>query len=131
MKTSVMKDSKSSLIFNMLKGIFISLLISLTCILIFALVIKFVGVPQNLIQPINQIIKFVSILFGVKSMYRHSTSKNIFTALLLGGIYTLLALLIFSILNKNFTFEMTMLTDMLFGAVAGFISGVIVKVISK
>ena len=130
MDTTV-ENSKKNTIFSLIKGIFISIFVSLIGILIFAIILKFFDVPKNFIQPINQVIKFLSILLGVKSMYSSSVNKNLLFSVFLGAIYTLLAMLIFSLLNSNFDFNLSLLTDCIFGAIAGLISGIVVKILMK
>ena len=131
MKTSTLDRTNGNNIRNLLKGVFVAVIISLAGILAFALVIKFFGVPQNVIQPINQVIKFLSILLGIRSMYKGNDKKSLIMAIIMGAVYTLTALLMFSLLSSSFRFEMSMLTDTIFGGIAGLISGIIIKILSK
>ena len=128
MDTLALDNSKGNF-GSFIKGVFVAILISLFGILLFALVIKFFEIPSGYIQPVNQIIKFLSILIGVKSMFGSSKSKNLLLAVLLGAVYTALAIIIFNLLGGTFNFDFSCLTDSLFGAIAGLISGVIVKII--
>lgn len=130
MNNSVISNKGNSLL-CLIKGIFVAILISLVGILAFALVIKFFNISQNLIQPINQVIKFLSILIGVNSMFKNCTNRNLLLACLMGAVYTIVALIIFNLLNSSFNFDLSLLTDCLFGAIAGFISGVISKILMK
>lgn len=122
-------DNKKGNIFSLVKGVFVATLVSVFSILIFALAIKFLDIPGGYIQPVNQVIKFLSILLGTKSMFKISKSKNLLLSVLLGIIYTALAIMIFNLLSGNFSLDTTILTDSLFGGIAGLISGVIVKII--
>ena len=115
---------------DVLKGVFVAVLISLICILIFALTIKFFNVNQSMIQPINQIIKFVSILIGVHIMFKGKEKKSLISACLMGLFYTVSAILLFNLLNASLNeIDFSIVTDSLFGAVAGLISGIINKII--
>lgn len=115
----------NSLVLDVIKGALLSVVISLICILIFAFFIKTLGISDKLIAPINQVIKFVSIFFGVKLSLKKNREKGFLKGLLIGFVYTLLAFVVFSILSKNFCFDMSLFNDALFGTIAGIICGVI------
>lgn len=118
---------KNSNLWSIFRGSFIAVSISLMLILLFALLIKFLNINENLIMPINQIIKIVSIFFGVFLTFNFfNKNKGFIKGFLIGIIYTILAYLIFSILAGKFSFTLTSLTDMLFGGIIGGLSGIIV-----
>ena len=111
--------------FVILKGTLISLAISLVGILIFAFIIKYIAVPTSAIKPINQVIKGVSLLVGAYISLKKSHKMGLVTGLLIGLFYTILAFLVFSILDGNFEFSKTLVNDLLFGGIIGAICGVI------
>ena len=119
------KEHKNSIIKNVIKGSLIALVVSLVGILLFALIIKLTDMSNNLISPINQVIKILSIFIGVMFALKHTKSKGIINGFLIGLLYTTLAFVIFSLLNKNFCFEKSLFNDLIFGAIAGMICGVI------
>lgn len=120
------KDDKSpALWFVVLKGTLISLAVSLVGILIFAFIIKYVAVPTSAIKPVNQVIKGVSLLVGTYISLRKTDKMGLITGLLIGLFYTILAFLVFSILDGNFEFSKTLVNDLLFGGIIGAICGVI------
>ena len=57
-------STKSLIILQLIKGSFWALSFALLCILIFAFVIKYTSISSEAIQPINQVIKGLSILIG-------------------------------------------------------------------
>ena len=121
-----MKKIKSNpLVLDILKGALISVIISLICILIFAFFIKIIGISDSLILPINQVIKFVSIFFGVKVSLKKNKEKGFLKGLIIGFVYTLLAFAIFSILSKNFCFDKSLFNDVLFGTIGGILCGIL------
>ncbi len=123
------KDTNS--ILGVLKGTFWAISVSLICVLIFAFVIKFTSISENLIMPINQVIKIISILFGASVMTKKIKSNGWLWGLILGAVYTLLAFLIFSTLNGKFDFSINLLNDVVFGSIIGLISGIIMFAIRK
>lgn len=119
------KIKSNSLLTNCLKGALIALVISLIAILIFAFIIKTIGLASSLISPINQVIKALSIFVGITFVLKKNKEKGLIKGLLIGLIYTLLAFVIFSILSGGFSFDKSLFNDCLFGAITGMICGVI------
>ena len=127
-----MKKIKSNpLVLDILKGALISVIISLICILIFAFFIKIIGISDSLILPINQVIKFVSIFFGVKVSLKKNKEKGFLKGLIIGFVYTILAFAIFSILSKNFCFDKSLFNDVLFGTIGGILCGILLVNLRK
>ena len=115
----------NSFILNTIKGSFWGVAFSLVCILIFAFIIKFTSISENYIQPVNQVIKILSILFACFIIGKKVKKQGIFVGLLTGILYTILAFLIFSILDGQFSFGVNVLNDITFGSIIGMISGIL------
>lgn len=131
-KTSNMElNTKGFNILMLTKGVFWALSCSLICILIFAFIIKFTTIPETVITPINQVIKILSIFVGCSVASKKIKSNGWFWGLLLGAAYTLLAFLVFSILDGEFRFSLNLLNDFVFGSILGLISGIIAFAIRK
>lgn len=122
---SVENDSKPKVWINVLKGTLVALAVSLVGILIFAFFIKYVAVPTSAIKPINQVIKGLSLLIGTFVALKKSSQMGLINGILIGLSYTILAFVVFSILDGNFTFSKTLVNDLLFGGIIGGICGVI------
>ena len=114
-----------SFLLAIIKGSLIALCISLVGILIFAFILKFASISDKAIRPINQIIKGVSALIGVFVAMRKVDKMGLVGGLLIGLVYTILAFVVFSILDGNFEFNLTLLNDLLFGGIMGAICGII------
>ncbi len=114
-----------SFLLAIIKGSLIALCISLVGILIFAFILKFASISDKAIRPINQIIKGVSVLIGVFVAMRKVDKMGLVGGLLIGLVYTMLAFVVFSILDGNFEFNLTLLNDLLFGGIMGAICGII------
>ena len=119
------RNSSNNLIISSLKGGLIGVCISLGLILIFAFIIKMSYLSDIVIKIINQIIKALSIFSGTLFTIRKTKEKGLLTGLFIGVIYSLLAFLVFSILNGGFSFDITLLIDTLFASVMGLICGVV------
>lgn len=120
-----------SFLLAIIKGSLIALCISLVGILIFAFILKFASISDKAIRPINQIIKGVSVLIGVFVAMRKVDKMGLVGGLLIGLVYTILAFVVFSILDGNFEFNLTLLNDLLFGGIMGAICGIIAVNVKK
>lgn len=130
MKQTRQSENKK-MIMACLKGAFVSVCLSLVCILVFAFIIKLTNMSENLIKPINQVIKIISIFAGTTFTLKKNPQKELICSMLVGLLYTLLAFVIFSILNGKFSFGVSVLIDAIFGTILGAICGVICKVVKK
>lgn len=112
-----------------LKGTLMSLIITLVVILVFAGIIKLTEMKDGTIHFINQIIKAFSILCGC--LFGIKNGKAFFKGIAIGVISMLVAYIIFTILAKKNIFELSLLYEIIFGAVGGGISGMITGMIKK
>ena len=131
-KSKFLAEGKgNSFLSYLLKGTLIAICISLILVLVFAFLLKFTNIPDTVIMPVNQVIKGVSIFLGVFIGMKKSKELGLVCGFLIGLCYTLLAFLVFSILSANFVIDLTLLTDLIFGAVVGAICGIICVNIKK
>ncbi len=122
---------KNKLLLSVLKGSLVSLCFSLVGILIFAFILKFTNISDSVINPVNQVIKAASVLLGVFIGLKKEKEMGLVSGLLIGLIYTVVAFLVFSILDGCFVFDRTLLNDILFGGITGAICGIICVNIKK
>ena len=118
-------ENEAKIWLSILKGSLIAISVSLVGILIFAFFIKYVAVPTEAIKPVNQVIKGISLLVGTFVGLRKINKMGLINGLLIGLFYTVLAFLIFSILDGNFEFSKSLVNDILFGGIIGSICGII------
>lgn len=121
----VKQNDNKNIFLTGLKGSLISVCVSLVAILLFAFIIKLTGMSKGLIKVINQIIKIVSIFLGTFFILRKTGQKGLVTGIIVGLLYTIIAFVVFSILNGKFAFDITLLIDIIFGVAMGAICGAI------
>lgn len=109
----------------LIKGSLIALSISLIAICIFAFVLRFCDLSEEVIKPVNQIIKIVSVLVGAYIGMKGCKEMGLITGFFIGLLYTLLAFVVFSLLNGAFNFNSSLINDLIFGGIAGGISGIL------
>ena len=118
-------EGKASFFLTTLKGALYALSVCLIGILIFAFILRFVAVGDNLIKPINQVIKTLSILIGTFIALKKSKDMGLISGLIIGFMFTIIAFVAFSVLDGHFVFGISLLNDCLFGAIVGGICGII------
>lgn len=121
-KTEKIKDTSPFV--DYFKGLIISMLISLGLVVIFALVLKWFDLSENLIVPITFIIKYLSVIIGSIVAVK-GTSKGLVKGGLFGILYTCLAFVTFSFLSKSFAPDLTTLLDLASSILLGAIVGII------
>ena len=128
LKAKIFKTSEKNngkILKPVLKGVLIALCISLVAILLFAFLLRFTNISENLISPVNQVIKGISIFLGVLFGMKKVKENGILNGLLIGFLFTIVAFLVFSLLDGQFVFDKTLLNDIIFGSIIGAICGII------
>jgi len=117
---------ESSFLIKTIKGSLYALCISLILVLVFAFLLRFIALDDEVISPIVQVIKGVSILCGVLIGLKESTEMGFVTGLIIGLIYVLVAFICFSALDGfSFEFNKMLVNDIVFSGIIGGISGII------
>lgn len=125
MKAKALNVNKGGTTISVIKGGVIGLFVALVGILLFAFVLRFTSVSDKIITPVNQVIKGISIFFGVFLGLKGHKKAGLFKGLLIGLTFTLIAFVTFSVLDGAFVFDKTFVNDLFFGGVIGAICGII------
>lgn len=118
-------------LFSIIKCCLLGIIFTLAGIVIFAIVLKFVDVPSNVVGYINDVIKGVSIFIMVLFLKKASQEKLLLKSACGGIVYSLLSLIIFSILNGSVNFNLTIVYDLIFAVIVAIVASVIVNLLSK
>lgn len=125
LKTTKTEGDNRNFALSIIKGVLIGLSVALVGILIFAFVLRFTNISDKIITPVNQVIKGISIFLGVFVGMKKHKEKGLLSGFLIGLFFTILAFLVFSILDGVFCFDKTFLNDIIFGSIIGGICGII------
>ena len=109
---------------DILKSVLFSTLISLGLVLIFAIIIKFASLPNNVIMPVNIAIKILSVLVGTIIGFKQP-DNGLIKGAFSGLIYMLFTFFIFAALSgfKDVKFSwIDLITLPVAGAIAGIIA---------
>ncbi len=110
---------------NIAKGVGIALLTTFALLIIFAIILTYTQVSENIINPVIIVITAISILIG-SSIGNIKMKKNgLLNGALIGGIYIFTIYLISSILNWKFGLEMQSIIMIAIGMIFGILGGII------
>ncbi len=113
-----------NILLSYLKGLIVSMLVSFALIIFLAFSLKWFDLSESLISPLNLAIKTISVLVGAVVAIK-GKNKGLIKGAIFGFLYILLAFASFSALAQSFSFDLSLLLDILFASVAGGIVGII------
>lgn len=125
------KSNMSNFWLCVIRGTIWALCIVMVAILLFAFVVKWAALGENVIDPVNQVIKIIAIFFGVWACLKKSYDKYLYKGMLIGALFAVLSFLLFSALNGSFSIDITFVWDLIFATAIGVISAVIAKILMK
>ena len=116
-----MESEKVTEFIEIVKAVVLSLAIALVAVSVFALIALAVTVSEKVILPVNLTIKAVAIFVGCVGALRGS--RGLIRGGIVGLVFTCLSGLLFGLVGGDFTFTWLLIVEVLFGAVAGGLSG--------
>lgn len=99
------------------------MLVTLVCILLFALVVKLACLGTGVIKGVNQFLKVFSIFIGV--FFTVKGKFGFLKGAIIGLFSTVLTFLLFALIGNGVVSPATFFIDGLFGAIIGLVCGVI------
>lgn len=126
-----LKENKSNGILKIVSGVAVGICVTLIGILLFAVVIRFVGINDKFIFPINQVIKAISLFVAMFVVLKGKNEKGLYKGLIVGFAYYVISFLVFAILQGKFSISISNFYDLLLTALMGGIIGLIVVHIKK
>lgn len=127
----VLVDKKKHIILKLLNGTTIAVSLTLILILLFAVIIRFTGINDRIIFPVNQAIKIISIFVGTIIALKGLKEKGLIKGLFIGFAYYVISYITFSILQSSFVITLSNVFDLLLTTVMGGLIGLIVVHIGK
>lgn len=108
---------------NALKSVVISLIFSLVSVLIFAFIISIFTLSTSIIQPVNCIIKVLSVFLGC--LFSVKGEKMLIKGAIYGFFIIVANYLLFSLIGGSFTFSLSLLWELLLGVAIGALTSII------
>ncbi len=122
---SAKKPVLAGIIKRALKGTLVSMVFTVAAILLFALIIKETGIGDNVIAPVNQIIKIAGIMAAAYFAVKGMAEKQWLTGGFSGMMFILLSYLVFSLIEGIFGNVALLFSDMLMGLLVGMVFSII------
>lgn len=117
------ENSFAAQLLQIVKAVVLAVLFCLVAVLIFSLVLKFASLSDSVIRPVNQFIKVFAVLFGCFFALRGE--KGWLKGIAVGLLTVMLTYLVFAMVGGDFSMSWLIVAELAFGAVAGFLSGVV------
>jgi putative membrane protein (TIGR04086 family) len=108
-----------------LKGSLLAVIITLLCFIVFAIIMKFANLGEDVIGPVNQVIRVISIAIGSALPAKVSKNKGWIKGAITGGLYIVWAFVISILFSNHVSFDSILLSDVLLGLIVGAIGGII------
>ena len=111
---------------SIIKGVGISIISTIICLTIFAILLVYTNMSESLIQPVIFGVTAISILMGSCIANRKMSKNGILNGCIIGFIYVFLIYMISSIIN-NMEFSVNFGSTIMFilGIIGGSIGGII------
>ncbi len=127
---SEVKADLKHYILEIVKAVMIALVLSLLLVLLAAFIIKIANLDSGVVGILNQIIRSVSILVSCVFALRLRGNGWI-RGIIVGVLYSLLAYVVFSLIGGKFSFDLTLLNNVVLGAASGLLSGMIAMFVRR
>lgn len=114
---------RKSAALQVLKATCAAVVISLVFVLVFTLIIQAASLSSAVIKPVNQVFKILAIAGGSLLFIRGE--KGLVKGVINGVCAVLVTYLLFSIIGGSFSIRWTFIFELLLGAAAGAIAGVL------
>lgn len=112
-------------IIRIVKGSIIAILITLVMLLIFAVILTYTSLRENVINPVIIVISIISILIGSSISTLKINKNGLLNGGLVGIIYILTIYLLSSITSSGFGLNLYAILMIVFSIIAGMVGGII------
>lgn len=110
-------------IFQVIKATLAATIFSLVCVLIFSFIIGLFSLSADIIKPVNQVFKIIAIALGGILFIRGG--RGLIKGAVYGVCAVLVTYLLFAVISSSFAVSWLFALEIVLGAVAGAISGII------
>ena len=110
----------------LLKGLLVSVAVTVAAVVIFAVIIGLTDPPDSVIRIVNQVIKVGAVFAGVYAAVPKGSDNAIRKGVVIGLVYMGVGVLLYALLSGQQLTVISWLLDILMGIAAGGLSGMIV-----
>lgn len=119
-----MSTNRFSVLLSILKGVFAAAAATLVGMLLIALLTVFSRISDNTLTILNQLLKFISILLGVRIAVGRGGSRGFVTGAVTAALYMLSGYVLYVCLGGLYD-TVSMLCELLLGAAVGAVTGAV------
>ncbi len=120
-----MEGLKEGSLITILKGIAISIILTLLLLFIFAIVLTYTNVSEKMIPAVIIVVTAISLLIGSSIVNRKIKKNGILNGAIIGIIYLLSIYLISSSINGDFSITLNSVIMLIAGMFFGILGGII------
>lgn len=120
-----MEEVKENIYLKLLKGLGISIIVTLIGIFLFAVLLTYTNISESTIPIVIIAISFISILIGATISTRKITKNGMMNGGIIGGSYVILLYLLSSLLGAGFAFNIYTMIMIIAGIIAGLVGGIL------
>ena len=118
-------EKNNNTIIKIFKGLIFSFVITLISVFIFAIILTYTNISEDIIPIVLVILTFVSILIGSMIGMKNIAKNGMLNGAIIGGAYVILLYSISSILNTGFSMNIYTIIMIIAGIISGIIGGII------
>ena len=122
---NIQVERTNSTAIKIFKGLIISFIVTLLTIFIFAILLAYTNISENVIPTVIIVLTFVSILIGSIISMKKTSKNGLINGGIIGGTYVILLYLVSSFLNTGFTLNGYTIGMIAAGIISGIIGGII------
>lgn len=119
------KSEVSTNLMRIVKGSIVAIILTLVLLFIFAILLTYTNLQENIINPVIIVITAISILIGSSISTLRIKKNGLINGALVGLIYILAIYLLSSLLGSGFTCNINCIIMMASSMVAGMLGGII------
>lgn len=116
---------KTNKLFNIIKGILISLAVTIVLFLVFGTILSTTSLSESTINPVIIVITGISILIGASITCIKIENKGMITGGLVGGVYIGILYFTSSILLQDFSLNVYAIIMIISAIISGMVGGII------
>lgn len=124
-------SNKKASVWRAVKGAVLALIVTVSAVLIFALIVKQGNVDDAVISAVNQIIKVACIFLAAFIATRKLVDNKLIAGALAGAFYVLAGFATFSLIEGSFGSITVLLADLAMGIVIGMLTAAIFGRVGK
>ena len=120
-----MENSDKNNIIQIVKGIGISIIITIILLFVFSLLLTYTNISEDVMPTVVIIISAISILIGSSIINLKIKKRGIINGAIIGGCYIIFLYVVSSILSGSFALNLPAIIMIVSGILAGMLGGII------